>query len=274
MKAKLLPRASRARLASLAAVVALLAGSAAAQVAGRITTTEDKAIQGTIRWKAVAKCYVVSTSRPGSAQIIDIEIAPDKVARVDVPPPKELQQAIQLVQSGKPAGATAVLEKIATEYAMLQWDEPATRWLAEAHLLNNDANAAVKACERVIANRQEAAYLGEMAVTYWQALRKSGKTAKLNDYIEEAIKSGGREAAANALILRGDVLMDQRLPREALKDGYLRVIVLYESLRAVQPEALFKAAKAFEALQQIPNAEKMRTMLRTQYGSSEYARQI
>ena len=39
-------------------------------------------------------------------------------------------------------------------------------------------------------------------------------------------------------------------------------------------EALFKAAKAFEALQQNPNAEKMRTMLRTKFPSSEFAKQL
>ena len=74
--------------------------------------------------------------------------------------------------------------------------------------------------------------------------------------------------------MRGDMLMERKQPRDALKDGYLRAVVLYEGVRAVQPEALFKAAKAFEALQQNPNAEKMRTILRTKYPGSEWAKRI
>ena len=74
--------------------------------------------------------------------------------------------------------------------------------------------------------------------------------------------------------MRGDMLMESKQPRDALKDGYLRVVILYENVRSVQPEALYKAAKAFEAIHQNPNAEKMRSILRTKYASSEYARKI
>jgi hypothetical protein len=49
---------------------------------------------------------------------------------------------------------------------------------------------------------------------------------------------------------------------------------LYENVRAAQPEALSKAAKAFDALQQNPNAERMRTLLRTKYPSSDYAKKL
>ena len=111
-----------------------------------------------------------------------------------------------------------------------------------------------------------------MAPIYWQALLKSNRSAKLNKLLEEAIKKGGREASASALILRGDMLLESKQPRDALKDGYLRVIVLYENVRTVQPEALYKAAKAFEALHQNPNAERMRSTLRSKYPNSEYAR--
>ena len=191
-----------------------------------------------------------------------------------MPQPRELNPAIQAVRSGNPAAAIPVLEKIMTAYAMLQWDEVAARALAEAQMLNNNPAGAVKACEVVIATKPEAAYMGDLAVMYWQALLKANRSAKLEELLDQAIKKGGREASASALVLRGDLLMARKQPRDALKDGYLRVVVLYENVRAVQPEALFKAAKAFEALQQNPNAEKMRTMLRTKFPSSEFAKQL
>ncbi|MDD5706318.1 MAG: hypothetical protein PHR35_10350 [Kiritimatiellae bacterium] len=253
-----------------------LAGSAQAQmggVSGAITTTEGRRLAGQIRWLAVARKYTIATAGAGGS-VVETEILPDKVAKIEVPEPRELAPALKAVRDGKGAAAIPVLEKIARDYAMLQWDEPAANALAGAHMQNNDAAAAIKACEAVIAANPEAAYQGGMAILYWQALLKDGRTAKLTDLLDEAIKKGGREASAYALILRGDMLMEKKQPRDALKDGYLRVVVLYENVRSAQPEALYKAAKAFEALQQNPNAEKMRTLLRTKYAASEFAKKL
>lgn len=263
------------RLAPAIVLAIMLGESARAQVTGSILTTDDKTVQGQIRWMAAAKKYVILTTRAGSATTIELELQPSQVAKISVPQPKELAPAVQAVRSGSNvAAAIPVLEKIIRDYAMLQWDTVAARALAEAQMANNNPAGAVKACEVVIANNPEAAYMGEMAIVYWQALLKSDRSAKLSGLLDEAIKKGGREASASALILRGDMLMDKKQPRDALKDGYLRVVVLYETVRAAQPEALFKAALAFDALQQNPNAEKMRTLLRTKYPSSDFAKKL
>lgn len=257
----------------LPAICAVLTTAAmGADVMGRITTTPDgRQITGTVRWKAVARKYAIVQSGPGN---IELEIDPARVSKIEVVQPKELQPAIEAVKAGRTAQAIPVLDKLAQDYLMLQWDEPATRYLAEAYLANDDAANAVKACERIIGYRQEAAYLSEMAVAYWTALLKTGRTARLEEYLDLAAKSGNRPTAARALILRGDMLRDRKQTRDALKDGYLRVVVLYKNVREAQPEALFKAMKAFEELQQIPHAERMRTALRTDFPTSEYARKL
>ncbi len=259
------------RLLASVFIGALFCAPAVAQVSGTIQTTEGRTVQGQIRWLAAGKKYVIMTARPGGGQF-EVELQPENVARISVPEPRELRPAIQAARGGNLNAAIPALEKIVKDYAMLQWDEPAARALAEAQVANNNAAAAVKACETVIAANPEAAYKGSMAPIYWQALLKSNRSAKLNELLEEAIKKGGREASASALILRGDMLLESKQPRDALKDGYLRVIVLYENVRTVQPEALYKAAKAFEALHQNPNAERMRSTLRSKYPNSEYAR--
>lgn len=262
------------RLPALLAAV-LLAGAAGAQINGTIQTTDNRSIPGQIRWLASQKKYVVMTVRPGTQTTIEVQLQPEQVARIEVPQPRELGPAVQAVRSGaNAAAAIPVLEKIVRDYAMLQWDEPAARALAEAQLAGGNAEAAIKACEVVIAMKPEAAYKGDLAVIYWQALLKANRSAKLVDLLKDAIAKGGREASASALVMRGDMLMERKQPQDALKDGYLRVVILYEGVRAVQPEALYKAAKAFEALQQNPNAEKMRTLLRTKYPGSEYAKKI
>jgi hypothetical protein len=263
------------RLLSALLLTLLLAGQAGAQINGSIVTTDNRTLQGKIRWLAAQKKYIVMTTRPGTQTIIEVELQPGQVAQISVPQPRELAPAVQAVRSGgNVAAAILALEKIVREYAMLQWDEPAARALAEAQLASNNPDAAIKACEVVIAMKPQAAYMGELAATYWQALLKANRSAKLNALLNDAVAKGGREASASALIMRGDMLMERKQPREALKDGYLRVVVLYENVRGIQPEALYKAAKAFEALQQNPNAEKMRTRLRAKYPGSEYARKI
>lgn len=263
------------RLLPAVLAVVMLAGTAAAQIRGTIKTTDGKTVSGQIRWLNSQKKYIVMSTRPGTQATIEVQLTADQVADIQVPQPRELGPAIQAVRSGSNiAGAIPVLEKIIIDYTMMQWDEPAARVLAEAQLAVGKPDAAIKACERVIAIRPEAAYKGDMAVVYWQALLKANRSARLEALLKDAIAKGGREASASALIMRGDMLMESKQPRDALKDGYLRVVILYENVRSVQPEALYKAAKAFEAIHQNPNAEKMRSILRTKYASSEYARKI
>ena len=54
---------------------------AQAQVPGRVTTQEDRIMQGDIRWKAVAKKYTISTVGSGG-QMIELELAPSQVKRI------------------------------------------------------------------------------------------------------------------------------------------------------------------------------------------------
>lgn len=255
------------------ALIAVFAMTAVASFAvpGRITKTGDngKQIVGDIIWKQVAKKYVI-TQKGG----LEVEVAFDEVAKVETQRPKELEGAVNAVKSGKAAAAIPVLEKIVKDYAMLQWDEPAARFLAEAYVAVDRPADAVKTCESIIALRPEAAYMGEMAMSYWTALLKTGKTAKLQDLVEKAARSGERVAAARALVMRGDMLAAQKQYKEALEDGYLRVVVLYKNIKEVQPEAIYKAMQAFEAIQQVPYAERMRSLLRSDYPSSDYAKKL
>ena len=261
--------------AAALALLALLASAplANAQIDGRIQTKDRKVVTGKIRWYAAKKVYTVTQVGSGG-QTREIELTPDQVARILVPEPAKLKPAIAAVRSGKASAAVPVLQEIVKTYAMLEWDEKAAQYLAEAQLASGDGPGAVATCESLIKAKPSVAYIGDLAPVYWQALLKTGKTAKLGDLITKAIAEGGREASAAALIMRGDMLMEKKETMNALKDGYLRVVILYENVTSVQPEALYKAAKAFDALNQNANAERMRTTLRTKYSQSEYARKL
>jgi tetratricopeptide (TPR) repeat protein len=271
---KTLPMFRRVRRALPAILLLLAAGAVRAQdVMGAIVTRDDKRFEGKIVYRAVANVYVVSQSR-GSGATVDVEISPAQVKDLVIPEPPGLREAVKAVQDGKTAQAIPVMEAVSQKYAMLRWDDIAGRWLAEAYMKEGKAAETVRACDRVIAANKEAAYKGEMAPLYWQALRKVQRTAKLEDLLDQAVKSGSAEAAAFALIVRGDLLTDKGDNKAALKDGYLRVVTLFRAVRTAQAEALFKAAKAFEQINQGSRAEEMRKRLLTDFGTSTWAQQV
>ncbi len=252
---------------------ALAQAKASAQIPGRITRKDGTTVQGNIRWLPQAKKYIVSEARKGGAAV-STDVARTEVAKVETKKPERLDAAINAVKAGKPAAAIPVLQQIVDQYAMLGWDELAARYLAQAKITTGDVKGALELCEGIIKSKPEAAYLGEVAPVYWDALLKSDKKSKLAPLLAKAVSSGDHVASGSALIMRGNMLMEEKKPMDALKDGYLRVIILYSNVRSIQPEALFMGAQAFEALGQNANAEKLRSTLRSKYGSSEFARKL
>lgn len=260
-------------IVAAALVLATLAsGVASAQIQGAVTTPEGRKIEGTIKWLPRQKAYGI-TAKGGN---VELEMAPANISEMKIPRPRELDEAIASIKQGNAAAAVPALEKISADYLMLQWDTVATRYLAEAHIKSGGADKALAVCEKVIKANPEAAYLGEMAPPYWQALLSLGRTAKLEDLLAKAVKSGDRRASAFALIARGDVIMAEgdthEIMRKSLRDGYLRVVTLYRNERDAQPEALYKAAKCFEKLGQTSRADQFRTTLKNEFAASEWAR--
>lgn len=255
--------------ACAAGAVLLAAGAALAlDVTGSLVTKDEKQFNGVIKWKGSARVYVVSTGK------LDLEFAPAQIKDITIPEPAGFKAAVKDVQEGRAAQAIPVLERISQDYVMLQWDQPATRALAEAYLSGGKHAEALRACEKVITANPEAAYAGEMAPIYWQALLKADRASKLDEMLELAIKTGSPDATASALIMRGDILSAKSDFKGALKDGYLRVVTLFRAVKSAQPEALYKAAKAFDGINQATRAETMRKQLLTEYGSSEWAAKV
>ena len=255
------------------AVSILMAGAAFGQaakgIAGTIINNTTRAeFKGEIKWKARDKAYEVTMGD----RILEVAIA--DVAEVKVPKPKALTDAENLVREGRAVEAIPMLEKIANDYLMLTWDRPATRLLAAAHLQGN-VDKAIQVCETIIRSDPEAAYLGEVAPIYWQALLKKGSTSKVEDLMAKAIKSGDRLASAFALLMRGDMILatgdTSDNAKKALKDGYLRVVALYASERTARAEALYKAAKCFEKLGQTQRADGFRAELKREFAGTEWA---
>lgn len=260
---------SRQSITVACVVSVLMTGALWGQVQGTIINSEGKTFPGLLKWKAREKAYNVTANN------MDLEVPLASVAELQIAKPKDLETAEKQMSAGNATLAVPLLEKITKEYFMLKWDKPAIRLLAEAYMKAGENDKAIKLCESIVSADPSAAYLGEIAPMYWQVLLKAGKTAKAEDLVMKAIKSGDRLASAFALIMRGDlVLATGDTPdnaKKALRDGYLRVITLYKSEAEAQPEALFKAAKCFEKTGQSGRADQMRSELKKNFASSEWA---
>ena len=257
----------------MVALAATFIASSAAAIQGVITmANSQQQREGDIKWSVRDKAYAITIK----GQPIELMMKPEEISDLQIPRPAELDTALNAMQQGNAAAAIPMLEKIANDYLMLKWDGPATRYLAEALVQAGKADEAIRVCEKVIAANPEAAYLGEMAPAYWQALLKRDRVSKVDELLAKAIKTGDRTASAHALVMRGDLILaggdTAENAKKALRDGYLRVITLYTSERSAQPEALYKAAKSFEKMGQTGRADKYRTQLKGEYAASEWAR--
>ena len=213
-------------------VVCLVAAAAAEAFAiqGSVST-ETETFAGDVKWHARDKKYVIEKGK------ITKEFKLSEVTALDIPRPQGFDKAVQMVEAGQGSAAVATLAKIVSDYRMMQWDKPAGRYLALAHLAAGNAQKAYDACTPIIAEDKSAAYSGDLAAAYWQALLKLGKTEQLEKLLKDAATKGNRQASAAALVMRGDMVVaasndSPEELRRALRDGYMRVVLMYQIGRA------------------------------------------
>ncbi len=254
-----------------AMAIVLIAGSTAlAQPAIHNATVylrNGSQASGKVRWLGASKVYEVAVPSKGTRQYSLNDVAEIRLAK----PPELLAQASAAVQRGQHAQAIPVLKKIKDAYKMFGPDLEATRWLAVAHLKLNQIDEAVKMCEEVVRENPQAQMSGGFASVYWDALVKKKDFGKLRRILGDAVETGGREVAAIAQVRRGDMDKEKGELKKALLDGYLRTILMFQDVKSIQPEALYKAVKCHEALNEHSHAEKWRKQLMSAYPKSEYA---
>ena len=240
----------------------MLAAASAFAIQGTLTT-ETETLTGEIKWQGRNKQYVISVKK--GSTMVDMERKLEVVTRLDIPKPAGYDKAVQSVEAGQGTAAIPVLSKIVADYRMLQWDKPAGRYLVLAHLAAGNAQKASDACLPIISEDKSAGWTGDFASAYWQALLRLGKKEQLESLLKKAASSGDRAASAAALVMRGDIIVQgsNDAPEElkkALRDGYMRVVLMYQDAecRSARADALLKAAKCFDKLGQASRAENLR----------------
>ena len=209
-------------------------------IQGTIRTATDSK-KGDIKWQPRSKSYAVSFKKGNTMVSAEYPLA----------------------------YVIGVLTKVVQDYKMLVWDKPAGRYLVEAYISANNAQKAFEVATSIINEDKSAAWKGDLAPAYWQALLKLGKTQKLEGLVKKAAISGDRAASANALVMRGDMILasEGTSPegcRKALTDAYLRVALMYadEPCREARVDAMQRAADCFDKLGQAARAEQLRSQAR------------
>ena len=163
----------RSLIMMFAAASAIAAVAAPAGITGTITTEAGDTNKGLIRWSARDKAYVITKGG------VELQVK---------------------------AAAVAPRSKIVKEYAHLEWDRAAARYLTEAHLAAGNPEKALAAAKEVIDGEKSAAYKGELAPAYWDALLALNRTSTLEDVLAKAASSGDRYSSGMALVKRGDLI--------------------------------------------------------------------
>lgn len=250
-----------------AAAIALAAASALA-TPGTIRTANEQR-SGDVKWQAAKKQYLL-VIKDKSGSEMSFSYAPEDIVSLDVPEPASYKALVSAVQGGRGTGAIQGLTAIVQEYKKLNWDKPAARWLVEAYLQANNPQKAYEMAQTMINEDKSYAYTGDLAPAYWQVLLKLGKTQQLENCLAKAAASGDRLASANALVMRGDVILangsdNAETYRKALIDAYLRVALMYtdEASAPARAAACEKCALCFENIGWTQYAEEMRSNARS-----------
>ena len=237
-----------------------------------LATGEDRS--GQLRWLPVDKVYVLSFKSEGAVR--EQRVKPDMIQRLRVEPPKGWAELA--AKARDPRAATGPLrgqlEQIANQYKMLQYDGEAGKLIAEGFLKQGNPNGAIDACKKILTGNKDAGWNSAMAPAYWTALIDANKLGEAQPLLDKGVTSTDQAVAIMACIRRGDLLMKKNEAKLALKDGYLRAVLLYRDNGEARAEALYRAGEAFEKLGQNTYAERMRDELRTKYSRTSWGKKL
>jgi len=234
--------------------------------AEKVWTTDGRVINATaVRFKKTTNEYIITMAAGGT----ELPLPKSRVKAVEVSKPAKYDQAASAVKGGAMAQAIPVLEELALDYFMLSpWDAQILDLLGYAYSRTPDPAKATATYKKMLTTAAPASISLDMQRRAWAALTAT-RDSSLASELDRTIAQGSRENAAAAHIARGDMARAEGNRADALLD-YLRVVILYEQVKTMQPEALYKAAVCLEELKD-PRAEDWRKKLMNEYGSSEWA---
>ena len=262
-------RRGRSWLFGVGAVVTGLAAMSVGAV-DKVTLTNGRVIEArSIQWRPSEQVYKVETMEGPI-----IPVPKDQVEKqgLEIARPADLDKAIALVAAKQYAQAVPILDDVVTKYNMLVWDNEARKVQAQAYLALNEPKKAADALDGYFASMAKEDVPLDTLSLYWSALLRAGRTATLKKALDEAVLSPASEMAAAATLMRGNMSREAGQKEAALLD-YLRVVILFDAVKQLQPEALFKAAEVLDELRD-PRADVLKKKLVREYKDSEFTSKL
>ncbi len=234
-----------------------------------IVLNNGQRAQGVVRYLPASRSYEI-TARGATR-----EMPASDVAEVILDEePEGFSRALRDVEARRYQQAIPVLSRIVEDYAMFGPDRQAGSALILAYIRTDRSSEALRIAETMIRRDSRLERDPAFAAVYWEALLEEERLSTLRTAIREAIQSGPRDLAAVGLLRRGDLQTREGRHREALINGYLRVVLLFRDVGDVQPEALYKAIRAHEKINEVSYAERWRQRLLSNHATSEFAQRL
>ncbi|MEI6970886.1 MAG: hypothetical protein WCL44_05150 [bacterium] len=206
----------------------------------------------------------------GSSQMIPKAV----IESIDMEKPQKLILAESQLRSQQYDAAIMALESVMAEYQRLGWDMIAAERVADVYTrVKKDPRKAVAALEKVLRDVPKADISAGTQLAYWNTLLAQGRgsDAILKKELDESIALGQRDLVAAAYVARGG-LNQANGQREAALLDYLRVVILFENVKNIQPEALYRASSVLDEMKDKGGrGDILRRKLLELYPDSPYA---
>ncbi len=264
MQHRTMNRRMRWRVSAAVALIALLAGAAAHGTA-YVELPDGTRVEGSAI-RARPDGEIILTTPLGIRNF-----APGRYVRAVAEMPAEFDRARRLLAERQFDEALPLLAQVVREYRFLDWDLRAQRFIARVHEAREQFAEAVQAYERLFEMNSREDESSEVRWGYKNALVRARRFDQVAPLLEEHIRSGDRENAARAQVLRGDLRLAQGNQEEALLD-YLRTVILFEAQRQQRPRALLKAAQVLQQRRDARASELLGRLVREFPESPEAAR--
>ncbi len=186
-----------------------------------------------------------------------VSLSATEVEYVKPPKPKGFDQCEDIGE----------LEKIVQEHQRLWWDVEASKRLLPLYVKKGGHAKAIKLfrdLRSLIGHNVPVSLHRE----YWEALRMSDQKPKLEEELKRAVTEGSRELAAWAYIARGDLFLGQGSANQALVDGYLKTVILFDDIKSCRKEALEKTISVMDQIRD-PRADNFRKALKEEFPKAE-----
>lgn len=211
-------------------------------------------------------CLVYLAEKNASELIDEVSLAVQKDYAVELPEPLIRWTADQAFNGEDFTNAARFYNLIADGENPDLTPKEVWRFLGKSRLESGDPGGAITAIDHALRVESDSAWRADGLTDRGKALLAIKKYDDATKSVEEglALRPEGR-IGANLHMLRGDILMAEGKPEEAVRSYILPVQLMDDGDRVVKPRALLKLIEALEKSGKPADAQKYRDELQRKY---------